>query len=88
MEGLGPYDMLPMKTMIAFQARSNVAFIRTKRKGVELSLVLSPGTEHSLVAKGDPYTPTKGIYRFNLESMDQMDEALAALVDEAFQLGS
>jgi hypothetical protein len=38
---LGPYDVLPMKTTIAFASVVNFAFLTTRRSAADASLMLS-----------------------------------------------
>jgi hypothetical protein len=83
---LGSFDVLPMKTMIGFQARSNYAFLVTKKKGAELSLLLEGAASHPLLRRVDPYGPGKSFHRFRIEGEGDLDEELGLLLRKAYEV--
>jgi len=87
-EPLGKFDILPMKTMIGFQARSNYAFLVPKKKGADLSLLLAEPASHPLLLRSDPYGPGKSFYRFWIETPADLDDALGTLLRKAFEANS
>ena len=88
LDGRGPYEVLPMKTTIAFANVVNVAFVTTKRQGVELSFVLSAGGSYPRLPKSDPYSKTKSIYRARITKSAELDEELTDLLTQAYALSS
>lgn len=87
-ETLGVLDVLPMKSMIGCQARSNFAFVKTRRTGVELNLLLTGPVDHPLVTKIDPYGPLKNFYRFRIRAVEDLDNELASLLERAYRENS
>jgi Domain of unknown function (DUF5655) len=79
----GPYDVLPMKTMVAFARGSNKAFLVTKRSGAEVSFVLSRPLSNPRVTGQTPYGKVKTIYRVRVSSETDLDDELLAWVREA-----
>jgi len=83
---LGEFNILPMKTFIAFANHVNFAFLKTRKSGTDLSLVLdSPPTyrEFQLVTV---YSRTKAIYKTTLQDASELDEDLAELLASAHRL--
>lgn len=87
-EPLGPYDILPMKTTIAFARGVNVAFLKTKRVGVEISVVLSRPLGGPRVAGEVVYSRTKTIYRIPVLGEAELDPELRGWLVEAFELAA
>lgn len=84
-EPLGAFEVLSMKSMIGFQARSNYAFVVAKRNGAELSLLLDEPATHPRLTRVDPYGSGKSFHRFRIESPDDLDDAMAELVASAYR---
>jgi hypothetical protein len=85
LDPLGPYDVLPMKTMIGFAQGVNIAFLRTKRQGAELSVVLSRPLSSARVTASLPYSKTKTIYRTIVSSPADLDLEIASWLQEAYE---
>jgi hypothetical protein len=79
--------VLPLKTFISFVARSNFAFLRVKKQGVEISLVLDRAVDHPRLARVDAYGGKKSFYRFRFSEAGELDEGLRELVLEAYDGG-
>ena len=82
-EPFGEYDLLPMKTTIAFARGVNRAFLTTKRTGAEVSIVLSRALASTRVTGSVPYSRTKTIYRLVVTDETELDEELLGWVREA-----
>ena len=81
-----PYDLLPMKTMIAFAAgEGNFAFLRTKKWGAEISLVLQEAPSGPSPFASVPYSRSKTIYRFRVGAESDLDGALRGLLLSAYR---
>jgi hypothetical protein len=84
LDGLGAYDVLPMKTMIAFANRVNVAFIRTKRRGVEVSLVLAQAPASPRFFQTVAYSRSKSIHRVLVLQESELDVELRTWLRAAY----
>ena len=87
-EAVGPVDILPMKTTIAFARGVNVAFLRTKRRGVEISVVLSRPLGSPRVTGEVVYSRTKTIYRVPVMDEVELDLELRGWLVEAFEMAA
>ena len=83
-EPLGAYDVLPMKTTIAFARGVNIAFLKTKRNGAEASVVLSRPLVSPRVAGEVVYSRTKTIYRIPVLEESDLDSELRGWLVEAY----
>lgn len=84
-DSLGEYEMLPMKTTIAFIEGVNVAFLTTKRKGAEISIVMPKPPDSPRVGALVPYSKSKTIVRFRIADARELDQELAAWLREAYE---
>jgi hypothetical protein len=81
---LGEYNVMPMKTFIALANGVNFAFVKTKKRGVEISLVLETipaGSRFQLVTI---YSRTKSIYKMTALDPSDLDEGLNELLQSAY----
>lgn len=85
---LGPFDVLPMKTMIAFANGVNFALLKTKRSGAEVSFVLTETPAESRVAGTVTYSRTKRIVRVPICDETELDAELEAWLSQAYGLTS
>jgi hypothetical protein len=81
---LGPYEILPMKTMIAFARGVNLAFLKTKRTGADVSVVLAIPPSSERVTGVVPYSRTKAIYRIPIKGEFDLDEELRSWLRAAY----
>jgi hypothetical protein len=86
-ESLGPFEVLPMKTTIAFAQGVNLAFVTTKRSGAEISLVLPAGAVSDRFTGSVPYSRTKAIYRTRITNVTDLDDQMRAWIQEAYETG-
>jgi len=85
LDDLGEYDVLPMKTMIAFAHDGNKAFLVTKKSGADVSFVLTRPIASKRISGTTPYSKTKTIYRVRINEQKQLDDELASWLQEAFR---
>jgi hypothetical protein len=88
LESCGPTDIHVLKTMILFQARSNLASLQFQKNAVVLSLMLDHSPMHPRFVGANPYGRLKSICRFKIENPDQLDSELDNLLRSAYRLGS
>lgn len=87
-DSLGPYDILPMKTTIGFASGVNIAFLTTKKKGVDISIVLGGTVSSPRFSKEVPYSRTKTVYRLRINEVSELDEELSAWLIDAYKNGA
>jgi len=83
LDPLGEYDILPMKTMIAFAMPSNIAFLKTKKKGVEVSFVLGRTVDSGRIVGTVDYSKSRRIFRVIVSDTSDLDEQLGNWIREA-----
>lgn len=83
-ESLGPYDLIPMKTTIAFAHGVNLAFVTTRRKGADLSVVLSRPPNSPRVIGSIAYSKSKTIYRIRVTDLEELDNELKSWLEESY----
>ncbi len=86
LEPLGEFDVLPMKTMIMFAYGTNLASIRTRRVGVEISIFLPLATVSHRFTDRSPYSKHKVICRVFVASPTELDEELGEWLRESYRL--
>jgi hypothetical protein len=86
-ESLGSYDILPMKTTIAFAHGVNIAFLKTQKKGAEISIVMPRALSSPRITGFVPYSRTKAIYRIPVSAKLECDGALKDWLLEAYSEG-
>ena len=86
-DSLGPHAVLPMKTMIAFASGVNIAFLRTKRAGAEISVALSTAPTSNRVTAVVPYSRTKAIFRIPIIDVLELDDELRRWLADAYKSG-
>ena len=82
-EPFGEFDVLPMKTTIAFARGVNRAFLTTRRTGADISLVLARALASPRVTGSTTYSRTKTIYRIFVKHKSELDEELEKWAKEA-----
>ncbi len=85
---LGPHDILPMKTTIAFASGVNLAFLTTKRKGAEISIVMNGTVSSPRFCAEVPYSRTKRICRLRIYDESELDSELADWLKRAYEDGA
>lgn len=83
LDPLGEYDILPMKSMIAFAMPSNIAFLKTKKNGAEISFVMSRPLTATRIVAGVAYSKVKTIYRVKIVNTSELDPELRDWILEA-----
>ena len=75
-----------MKTMIAFASGVNFAFLRTKRTGAEISIVLAERPPSPRITGSVAYSRVKAIYRVPLRGASELDFELETWLRDAYEL--
>jgi len=86
LDPLGPYVVMPMKTFIAFANGVNFAFLKTKKRGIELSLVLGEHPDPDRFKLVIVYSGTKSIYKTQIQEITGLDDEVEDLLIRAFRL--
>jgi len=83
----GPVTVLPEKTRIAFQVRMSFAQLTTRSKWVDGHVVLARRVEHPRFRKIETFSPRNHVHYFRLMSAEEVDEAVADWLKEAYAVG-
>ncbi len=86
LDRLGGYDILPMKTMIAFAHGANFALVKTRKRGVELQLVLGSVPNAERFQFVVEYSKAKSIYKTVFLGQADLNDELAQYVTTAYDL--
>jgi hypothetical protein len=85
--GLGPVEVLPEKTRIALHARMSFAAFTPRRHWLDGHLVLAREAAHPRIRRVEVFSPRNILHAFRLEGPDDVDDAFAALVGDAYEVG-
>jgi hypothetical protein len=83
----GPVTVYAQKTRIIFQVRVRFGGAVTRRDWLEARLWLKRRVEHPALVRVESYGPLGYGHYFQLRSLADFDDALAALVGEAYAIG-
>jgi hypothetical protein len=83
----GPVTVLPEKTRIAFQVRMSFAAFELRRRWVDGHVVLARRLEHPRFRRVETFSPHYHLHQFRLQHLDEVDEAVAAFLAEAYRVG-
>lgn len=86
LDPLGSYNVMPMKTFIAFANHVNFAFLKTRKSGVDLSLVLDTAPSTGDFRMVTVYSRNKAIYKTTIRDACELDERLADHLANAYRL--
>lgn len=86
-ERCGPVVVLPEKTRIAFQVRMSFAVAIPRRRWLDGHLVLARRLEHPRFRKVESFSPRNHAHHFRIHTLDELDDELAALIAESYQVG-
>lgn len=87
-DSLGLYEVLPMKTTIAFASGGNLAFLTTKKRGAVLSVVLDGIVASARFYAEVPYSRTKTIYRAQIREESELDTEVEDWLRKAYSSGA
>ena len=82
----GPVTVIPQRSRIALQRRVRFGSVVVRRGWVDVALWLKRRAEHPLLTRVDDVGAAGFYHWFRLTAVDQLDEALGALVGESYQM--
>ena len=83
----GPVTVLPEKTRIAFQVRMSFAAFVIWQNWVDGHVVLARRLENPRFRRIETFSPRNHLHAFRFESVDQVDDEVAAWFAEAYRVG-
>ncbi|MBS1724300.1 MAG: hypothetical protein JSS66_15260 [Armatimonadetes bacterium] len=79
----GEYDVVPMKTTIAFIRGANIAFLTSKKTSADVSFVLDGPVSSPRLSGSTPYGRGTSIHRVRISSEADLDGELAGWIETA-----
>jgi hypothetical protein len=83
----GPIIVLPEKTRIAFQVRMSFAAFVIRRNWIDGHVVLARRLPNPRFRRIETFSPRNHLHAFRFESVDAIDDEVAAWLAEAYQVG-
>ena len=83
----GPVTVLPEKTRIAFQVRMSFAAFVIRRNWVDGHVVLARRLKNPRFRRIETFSPRNHLHAFRFESVDEVDDEVAAWFAEAYGVG-
>ncbi len=87
-QGFGPVTVYAQKTRIVYQARTRFASVITRRRWLICQLWLKRQVEHPRLQRIEMYTYRDFGHILRLDQPKDVDQELAALIEEAYVLSS
>ena len=84
---LGPVQVLPEKSRTALHVRMSFAAFTPRRHWLDGHLVLARQREHPAFRRIDVFSPHNVLHAFRLTGPDDVDDAFAELLREAYRVG-
>ncbi|HUQ19798.1 MAG TPA: DUF5655 domain-containing protein [Gemmatimonadaceae bacterium] len=84
---IGPVEVLPEKTRIAFHVRMSFAQVTPRRNWLDGHLVLARRIEHSRFRSVQTFSPRNHLHVFRLEKLSDVDDQFRAWLAEAYAVG-
>jgi hypothetical protein len=84
---LGPVEIIPEKTRIAFHVRMSFAVLSTRRSYLVGHFVLARRIEHPRFTRVDTFSPRNHVHGFRIDSLADLDEQFLAWMAEAYAVG-
>jgi uncharacterized protein DUF5655 len=84
---IGPVTVLPEKTRIAFHIRMSFAAVMIRNDALIGHLVLPRRVDDPRFHKVESFSPRNHAHHFRLRSADDIDDAFAAWIREAYAVG-
>ena len=86
-QSLGPVDVLPEKTRIAFHVRMSFAQITPRRKWLDGHVVLARRLENPRFRSIQTISPRNHVHFFRLEKPSDVDAEFRSWIAEAYAVG-
>ena len=83
----GPVTIMPEKTRIAFHVRMSFAAFVIRRNWVNGHVVLARRLENPRFRRIETFSPRNHLHAFRFESVDEIDNEVAAWLAEAYRVG-
>jgi hypothetical protein len=83
----GPVIVLPEKTRIAFQVRMSFAAFVVRQNWIDGHVVLARRLETPRFRRIEIFSPRNHLHAFRFESVDEIDDEVAAWFAEAYRVG-
>lgn len=84
---LGPVEILPEKTRIAFHVRMSFAVLSPRASSLVGHFVLARRVEHSRFTRVESYSPKNHLHAFRIEQEDDFDAEFLGFLAEAYAVG-
>jgi hypothetical protein len=87
-EAIGPVQVLPEKTRIAFQTRMSFAQVTPRRNWLDGHVVLARRLEHPRFRSIQTISPRNHVHAFRLTRLADIDDDFRAWLAEAYEVGA
>jgi hypothetical protein len=84
---IGPFEILPEKTRIAFHVRMSFAQLAPKRDWIDGHLVLAAPSPRPFVRRIESFSPRNHVHHFRIGSESDLSPEFLALLSEAYAVG-
>ena len=84
---LGPVEVIPEKTRIAFHVRMSFAVLSTRKSSLVGHFVLARRAEHARFTRVETFSARNHLHAFRIESLDDFDDDFVAFLAEAYAVG-
>jgi len=84
---LGPVEILPEKTRIAFHLRMSFAMLSPRKSSLIGHFVLARRVENPHFTRVETISPRNHVHSFRIESEDDFDEEFLGFLAEAYEVG-
>ena len=86
-QDIGPVEVLPEKTRIAFHVRMSFAQVTPRRAWLDGHIVLARRLESSRFRSVQTFSPRNHLHAFRLETLDDIDDEFRGWLAEAYTVG-
>jgi hypothetical protein len=84
---IGPVQILPEKSRIAFQVRMSFAQLTPRRQWVDGHVVLARRLEHPRFRQVQTFSPRNHLHTFRLMTVEDVDDVVHEWLREAYAVG-
>ncbi|HEY7470713.1 MAG TPA: DUF5655 domain-containing protein [Gemmatimonadota bacterium] len=87
LEEIGPVEVLPQKTRIAFHVRMSFAQVTPRRWGLDGHFILARRIDDPRFIEVRTFSPRNHLHRFQIETAAEIDDRMRAWMREAYAVG-
>ena len=87
LSSLGPFRVVPVKTMIVLTAMRNFGGITVRKESLDLGFFLERALDHARVHKSERLSPRKYAHHVRVAGPQDVDSEIAEWLREAYALG-